>query len=86
MTTSGRQAVTSQKPRRLGLAGCHPGAERVEEAVGEGDGGGRARLALALAEQRGAAVEARGVLQENARVPYRRGRRDRPRVVEEECM
>ena len=24
-------------PRRLGPAGCRPGAERVEEAVGEGD-------------------------------------------------
>ena len=71
-------------PRRLGPAGCHTGAERVKEAVGEGDGGGRARLALALVEQRSAAVEARGVLLEDARVPYRRGRRDRPRVVEEE--
>ena len=71
-------------PRRLGLAGCRPGAERVEEAISEGDGGGRARLALALAEQRGAAVEARGVLHENARVSDRRGRRDRSRVVEEE--
>ena len=39
------------RPAAVGPGAC---AERVEEAVGEGDGGRRARLALALAEQRGA--------------------------------
>ena len=35
MATSGRLAVSSQVPRRLGLAGCRSSAESVEKVVGE---------------------------------------------------
>ena len=35
MATSGRLPVSSQVPRRLGLAGCRSSAESVEKVVGE---------------------------------------------------